>query len=417
MKKLLLFCLVMATMLAACTPYMYGVPMETWNRMSETERIEAMRVYEQEQQARRQAAEERARRLALERERERARQEALERARRERIEAIHRGDGAYGELIRVRLQGGRIRIGGEHYRYEPITFTIADGETRQIPVADYRGREVDLVVTYAGGALAIEGVRFPYDRRWGRGVLYPGTSTGGPLELRGVDLEVQVRDRSSQFDREPPRLMIVRDEPPPVVIVREDRRPEPPVVIIREERRPELPRPQARERDGDRDKDYERDRGRGRQQEQDDSKSPPAPARPPESPRQSSPVHQTPPQPQPAPRAPQPTPSPRQPSPAVTGQVQRQVEVVFVSGEMMVRGRYLKLDRAVVRIAEGESRDLTLNAGGGRTTVTIQYRNGEISFDSEHFAHTAEWQRGKEYRFSLRTRIPLQNLRVRVTGK
>ena len=105
MRKIAVIVLVVSSLLAACTPYMYGVPQESWNRMSGAERIEAIRVYERDQQARRQAAEERARRAALERERERVRQAGLERERQERIDAIHRGEGAYGELIRVRLQG------------------------------------------------------------------------------------------------------------------------------------------------------------------------------------------------------------------------------------------------------------------------------------------------------------------------
>jgi len=184
MKKLSIICLALAIFLTACAS-MYGVPRETWDRMSEPERIEAMRVYEREQQARRQAAEERARRLAMDRERERARLAEVERARRERIEAIHRGEGAYGELIRVRLQGGMIKIGDRHHRYQPITFTIADGETREIGVADRKGREVAVTVTYTGGALSLDGIRFPYDRSWGRGALYTDTGTSGALELRG----------------------------------------------------------------------------------------------------------------------------------------------------------------------------------------------------------------------------------------
>jgi len=34
--------LAVSVLLAACTPYMYGVPQETWDRMSEPERIEAI---------------------------------------------------------------------------------------------------------------------------------------------------------------------------------------------------------------------------------------------------------------------------------------------------------------------------------------------------------------------------------------
>jgi len=332
-----------SVLISACTPYIYGVPQESWERMSEAERIEAIRVYESEQQARRQAAEERARRQALERERERARQAAVERERQERIEAIHRGQGAYGELIRVRLQGGRIKIGGGHRRYEPLTFTIADGETRRIAVADERGREVDLDVTYAGGALVVEGLRFPYERGWGRGRLYPGTSTAGALELRGVDLHIAVHDHSTRFERERPRIVIIRDDPPPAH--------HPPQV-----RNHEPPKPPP---------------------------APPVAIRPPGS-----------------------------------------VEVTILSGEMRVRGRILKLDRASLRIAEGERRELTVKAGREQSSLSLHYRGGELFIDGTpggrsdevRIAYEKEWQRGKVYRFAFEGNAPLENVEVKVTG-
>ena len=199
MKKLPICFLALLIFLVACTPYMYGVPQDTWDRMSEPERIQAMQVYEREQQARRQAAEKRAQRQAIEdqarrktaeeraqheaqeRERAQARHAAMERERHERIEAIHRGQGAHGELIRVRLQGGKIRIGEHYHRYEPLTFTIADGETMKFGVADSHGREVDLTATYANGAFLLEGGRFPYDRSWGRGRLYAAPASQGHM--------------------------------------------------------------------------------------------------------------------------------------------------------------------------------------------------------------------------------------------
>jgi len=49
MKKLLFLCLALLSLLAACASSMYGVPQETWDRMSESERIEAIRVYERQQ--------------------------------------------------------------------------------------------------------------------------------------------------------------------------------------------------------------------------------------------------------------------------------------------------------------------------------------------------------------------------------
>jgi len=225
--------LVVSVLLAACTPYMYGVPQETWDRMSEPERIEAMGVYERQQQANRQAAAERARQQAIERERERARQAEMERARQARIEAIHRGEGAYGELLRVRLQGGRIKLGDQNYRYEPLTFTIADGETREIDVVAPRKRAVTLVAAYGGGALSFDGSRFPYERSWGRGKLYADTGSSGALKMRGVDIFIEVHDRSSRHERTTLRLVISREEPPPV--------PGPQPVIVTEPVKPAAP--------------------------------------------------------------------------------------------------------------------------------------------------------------------------------
>jgi len=42
MGKIAMIVLAVSVLLAACTPYMYGVPQETWDRMSEPERIEAI---------------------------------------------------------------------------------------------------------------------------------------------------------------------------------------------------------------------------------------------------------------------------------------------------------------------------------------------------------------------------------------
>jgi hypothetical protein len=373
MKKMSLIGLVMLLLLAACAPYMYGVPQETWDRMGEPERVEAMRVYELKQQARRQAAEERARRQAaedqarrqaaeaqarreaLERERAQARQAALERERRERIERIHRGEGIYGELIRVRLQGGKIRLGDRHHSYEPVTFTIADGETRKIGVADRQGRVFDLTVTYAGGALSLEGVRFPYDRSWGKGRLYANTGTSGAHELRGVDLFIEVHDRSSHVEREQSRLVIIR-EPDPPVVTRERDAPKPPPVIVRTN---DPPKPPSR---------------------------PPAPL--------------------PAELPP------------------RGVEIVLLAGELKVHGQVQQLERTSLHMTEGESRDLVIKAGGEGRTLSLHYGKGELTIDGTpgrgrdavRISYEKEWKGGKVYRLELKGKVALEKLDVRVTG-
>ncbi|WP_224983346.1 hypothetical protein [Geomonas agri] len=381
MKKLSITCLVLASLLAGCTQYMYGVPQESWDRMSEPERIEAIRVYEQDQRERRQAAEERARRQAVERERERARQAALERERQERIDAIHRGEGAFGELIRVRLQGGEIKIGDRHHHYEPLTFTIADGETRRIGVADHKGRAVDFTVTYAGGALTFEGLRFPYERRWARGELYTDTGTSGPLALRGVDVFVQVHDRSSRFEREVPRLVIRRDEPP--VVIRERERPAPPPTIIVEKERP---KPQ------------------------------------PVTPASPAPVRQT------ATQAPVGQPSNqapvRQPAAPATVRPPRTVAVALLAGELKVQGKKQQVEQATVRIAEGESRELTVKSGAETRTISLHYQNGEVFINGTpgkgrsdmRLRFDKDWKTGKLYRFDLKGKVSLDKVEMKVTG-
>lgn len=377
MYRLITIVLALATMLAACVPTMYGVPQESWDRMSEAERVAAIQSYEREQQARRQAAEERrlaqeerARREALESERERARQVAMERERHERIEAIHRGEGAYGELIRVRLQGGKVKIGGQHHRYEPLTFTIADGETRKIAVADKTGREVDLVVTYASGGFTVEGVRFPYDRDWKRGILYADTSTGGQLELRGVDVFIAVHDRSTRFERERPRLIVQREEPP-VSIVREKPLPPPRVEIRRQE--PTRPPPTVIA----------------------PMKEPVRPHAPPASP------------------------------PLVAAeQFPRMVEFLILDGEREQRRHKQRFARQTLRIAEGESRELEVQTESAKRVVVLHYRNGELLIDltpgkkqdAMRFPFEKDWRKGKVYKLSLPGKDLQEKVEFKITA-
>jgi hypothetical protein len=379
MKKLSLISLVLLLALVACAPYMYGVPQESWDRMSEPERIEAMRVYERDQQARRQAAEERARRQAiedqarrqaaeeraryeaLERQREQARQAALERERRERIERIHRGDGAYGELVRVRLQGGTIRVSDRLYRYEPLTFAIAEGESRRFIVAEVQGRTVDLDVSYGGGALTIEGVRFSYDRSWGRGRLYEHSDSGGELQLRNVDVFVEVHDRSSRHERESSRLVIYREPDPPPIRER-DHHVAPPVIIKERE--------------------------------------------------QTRPPQVIPPKPLP-------------PKPQVVDLLPHSVEINVLAGEMKVRGRMQQLERVGFRLADGESREMTLRADGEQRVVVFYYGKGELYVDgtpgrgrdAQKFTYEKGWRSGTVYRLVLKGHNQVDKLELKVTAR
>ena len=162
-------------------------------------------------------------------------------------------------------------------------------------MADLQGRVVDLIVTYAGGALSLEGVRFPYDRSWGRGRLYADTGTSGARELRDVDVFIEVHDRSVPLRAGtlPPDSSSGKPEPP--VVIRERETPKPPPVVIRPNEPPTPPvvRP-----------------------------APPAADRPP-----------------------------------------RGVEIVLLAGSMRVRGQSPAAGAVVIRMTEGESRELTVKAG------------------------------------------------------
>ncbi|NVN99389.1 MAG: hypothetical protein HXX17_08700 [Geobacteraceae bacterium] len=143
MKRISVFGLLLLLFLAACTPFMYGVPQANWDRMSETERVEAMRIYERNEQARRKAAEEMARTRAIEeqtrrlaaeeraRHEEREHQAASERQQRERELAIRDSRGTHEHLITPFISGKTLRwetdaLGGQN---GTIHVTSTEGST------------------------------------------------------------------------------------------------------------------------------------------------------------------------------------------------------------------------------------------------------------------------------------------------
>lgn len=237
------------TALAACTPMVYGVPKSTWAGMSEPERLEAMHQYQQRQLAYEQARQERARQMAEKQARQRARQAEEERLRRERVAAIYAGRGLYGDLLRVTVQGGEVRIGGRSRHYRPVSFEVAKGESKPVTVFDSRGRKAEIEVSYDGGALLIDscgsgsgsrGIRLVYDRGWQRGKTYGDVSSRGPGRLRGVRIDVEIVGKNAPPSRPSKPIVIMKPSP------REDRM-EPPrrEYPPRAERRPPPQKPAA----------------------------------------------------------------------------------------------------------------------------------------------------------------------------
>jgi len=186
--------LLVLLMVTACSQRIYGVPEEQWEMMTPMERQTAMKSWQAVELAR---AEQRAREAELAAERER-----LEQARRdERIAAIRAGHGLIGDLLRVSLQGGQVRLGGSHRDLQPLSFTIASGEVRELQVEAGRGSRIyrgTLRVSYDDGLLMLDipsygtagAARLAYGAGWQHGVRSV-VSSNGPLRLRDVVVYVE----------------------------------------------------------------------------------------------------------------------------------------------------------------------------------------------------------------------------------
>lgn len=196
--------LLLMSFLTACTPRVFGVPEERWQQLTEEQRTEAIRGYnerellrQQQSLARQEQAAAEAKKRAIEEEREAQRQ-------RERVEAIYAGQSTVpGELIRVTLQEGRLRFNGRQEHYRPTSFLIADGETKGVVInstGDKRQQQVTLWVRYWEGNLDIDvgpdgrnqghALRMTYERAWERGETYRDLSWDKHSPSQGENISI-----------------------------------------------------------------------------------------------------------------------------------------------------------------------------------------------------------------------------------
>lgn len=200
-RRLAAFCLSLL-LLAACSSVptnQYGVTDEAWGRMSEAERIEVIRGYNERErireQARLQDAERRAAEARAKAEREQAEKERMERERNNGRDAPNRrGDARqWGDLIRVDIQGGEMRLGGRHRSYAPIAVSLRDGERREVEVVSDDGRLVtyrgELRMSYLDGRLVLDNAALQMEPDWRFGRRYRVDSNGA-LDLRDVEVKV-----------------------------------------------------------------------------------------------------------------------------------------------------------------------------------------------------------------------------------
>lgn len=119
-----------------------------------------------------------------------------------RIQAIHRGEaGRYGDLIRVTIKGGTVRFRrGRHRRYFPVSFNIANGETKTIAFRSAQRRSYvrGMRVSYRNGAFILEdgtrgAVGYRYSQRWSFGRAYQPVYLSHFTNTQGRALQVSVR--------------------------------------------------------------------------------------------------------------------------------------------------------------------------------------------------------------------------------
>ena len=231
MKKLMhLMIGLILIVLYACTPMIYGVPQDTWNGMSEEQRTVTIQIYQERQLARQIAAEERARQHAVYLEEQRLMEEAEAEAMRYRVEAIYRGKGNYGDLLRVRIENGTANFRGQIRQYNPVAFQLAKGEIKDVTITTTKNRRVVLHTYYDGATLFLDGNKntknakmsaLIYDKRWSNGLTYSDVYTNNKAKLKGADVTVEIvgeKRHNSRYPSSGSTTIIIKEQPQTVII-------------------------------------------------------------------------------------------------------------------------------------------------------------------------------------------------------
>jgi|GEM_PF-1179934 len=216
-----------------CTPMMYGVSSETWESLNEAQRLETINGYNQRQVALQQARAEAARSRAAALELQRQRESEENRLRQVRVDAVYRGEGHYGDLLRITITGGDLNFSGKQRPYDSLSFKIAEGEIKSLQVTGEKRRRATLVVSYLDGTLIIDdpstkarssgGIRLGYDPSWGKGKTYAGLLSDGPLRLRGAEIAIQIASEHPPVsENNQAQIIVIQNPTPPQTIIVRD---------------------------------------------------------------------------------------------------------------------------------------------------------------------------------------------------
>jgi hypothetical protein len=191
----------------ACTPMIYGVPEAQWNQMTSAQRQAAIEGYNERAKIREQRRLAESRRAAEKAKEDRIRAEIEARRERERIAAIYAGRaGRTGDLLQVSIRGGRIKFGGRHREYWPVSFRIAIGDRKPITFRnrDKHGpRSVTVWVEYRDGTFIFDAGPARHDSRyarkiryksvWHRGITYAPLSLGRHSVSEAEHISITIR--------------------------------------------------------------------------------------------------------------------------------------------------------------------------------------------------------------------------------
>lgn len=364
--------------LTGCASSIYGVPQERWDAMGEQERVAAMEAHQVRQAVLQQQREERARQQAIERERQRAIEAEEARQRQLRVDAVYRGEGVFGDLLRVRLEGGSLKLSGSHKAYLPVAFRIAAGESKKIEIVDRKGRKTTLLASYDGSILLLDdspgasrsrAARLAYEDAWEEEKTYAELTAKGPLELRGVTVTVQVLG-------EPPRDRRAGRRQKVIVIPQPAAKPEGPRIIqIKEkEHRPQKPETVVVEAPPRHDKPevVVREQPTFKKQRAD---SPPS-----------------------------------------------RVKVTFHKGQIRIKGKPCQITPQTVDLREGETRTIALQGPLGQVKVRLSYQGGELAIDDHpgkgrsdtRLGFSPEWRSGSTYRIKATESRLIEDLDISV---
>lgn len=186
--------LTLSVCLSACvTRYPMGLTQQQWEALPPAQQAELQAKQYAIDEQRRQAEE--ARRV----EQARLAAEAA-RAEQERLRQLY-ANARYGDIVHVTVQGGSIAYAGKRYPYEPVSFDLAKGETKQVA---FRGRGLQTIATRYNVRLTADGNTIYFDdssrqrivlvnQDWERGQTYRPNGTRNSVGVAVADMTFTVK--------------------------------------------------------------------------------------------------------------------------------------------------------------------------------------------------------------------------------